>query len=154
MLRSTVRLVALLIVSACRYEWKNELDIPSMCPPPKPRVPAIRIASLTSSGSMVGRISRLDNGNGVDGARVRLQATPLSYVAVSDSLGRFVIDSLPFRRYVIDVLRIGFVPLLSDTLVVQTTAPPFDIGLEVSMLDGPCSGLALVRVRKPWWKLW
>ena len=56
--------------------------------------------------------------------------------------------------YRLRVRRIGYHARRVDSVAVTSAAgAAVGVGLERAVLDG-CPGFMVVRVRKPWWKLW
>jgi hypothetical protein len=150
--------VVLFALSACaRYEFKNELDVPELCGyrgQSLPYVPRpVRQVSLDSLGRLAGSVL-MPPGQGLTDAFVRLFTADGLRPAHTDTTGRFVLDSVSAGRYGYDVRRVGFNATRDSIVVVAHGAPPWEIMLQPSVFDGPCSGFAAVRVRKPWWKIW
>lgn len=157
--------VALGPLGACaRYEWVNELDHPGGCPTagrsPFPRGGTFHVdtdAPPLPPGEIVGTVIR--TGDAVPVAAASVTARPdaggagAPRAVRSDSLGRFRIDELSPGRYELATRRVGYA-LRYDTLLVGAAGVRVQVGLEPQAVDGPCSGLAMVRVRKPWWKVW
>ena len=154
-----VTVTGCLLVACSRYEWRNELDVPGLCPlpPDTTQISAIHHSVVEASGGVSaihGRVARRDSGAALAEARIVVTALTERRTVDSDSLGIFRIDSLPPGHYRIDVRRVGSHGV-SDTLdlapsnVVQVAA-----ALAPFVNDGPCSGFAAVQVRKPWWKIW
>jgi hypothetical protein len=165
-----VRLAAVVIVAlfgACaRYEYVNELDVPGLCPSEderriaRERVPPIgyeRVAG-PATDSLRGRIVESDptgdeiTSRPVPSAQVHLLGSDRA--VLTDSVGRFAIALPSENPVVLRSLGLGYwtrvdtlrIPLSAETGVL--------IALRPMVLDGPCSGLSAVRVRKPWWKWW
>jgi hypothetical protein len=147
------------LVGCSRYEWRNERDVPGLCPlpPDSTQISAIHHSLVDGSGgvgSIRGRVGTRGSGAALAEARIVVTALTERRTVDSDSLGVFQIDSLPPSRYRIEVRRVGSHGV-SDTLdlvpgkLVQVAAD-----LAPFINDGPCSGFAAVQVRKPWWKLW
>lgn len=153
-------IAALALVAACsRYEWQNELDVPGLCDDARQTthgaVPRrVRLESALSSARLRGHVSRRDSRQPLSQAFVRVADNHMRGAVQTDSAGRFVIDSILPGRYAIQVLRVGFHALRDTIDVVADGGAPLEIGLDVALLDGPCSGFAAVRVRKSWWKIW
>ena len=97
---------------------------------------------------------RREHGEPVAGARVILSDASTRRMVASDSLGAFAIDSLRPGRYAIGVTAVAFHALNDSIVVSETDGGALDIALGQAVMDGPCSGFAAMRVRKPWWKLW
>jgi hypothetical protein len=174
--RVILALLALSAVTSCaRYEYRNELDVPGLCPPPAPARStqwprASRAPSDTvGQGSLLSGIIETPSGSSdpqpVKGAEILLRSLtaqttrvswPDSLSARSDSSGRFALPARASTAGTFEVRVQGYshqqrvdtvaLPLVGDSLV--------RIAIALSVEDGPCSGLASVRVRKPWWKFW
>jgi hypothetical protein len=156
--RVLLAILTLLVGSCTRYEWQNELDVRGLCAPravPRFRISHREEADLTDAKlSLRGRVTDAAVGNPLAEARVRLVAAVEQRDVATDSAGRFQLDSLAADRYVMDVLRVGY-HQATDTLEVASGRRLIvDVALDQAILDGPCSGFAAVRVRKPWWKFW
>lgn len=142
-----------------RYEWRNELDTPGLCDGANQAAHAtvsLRVSLIGGPlGSQLrGQVNRRDSREPLSGARVRLGNAVKRRVVESDSSGEFVIDSLLPGRYAIEVLRVGFHGLQDTVDVTRIDGGALEVRLDPFILDGPCSGFAAVRVRKPWWKVW
>lgn len=155
-----IRVVALALVAACsRYEWQNELDVPGMCDAARQATHAtvtrrVHRESGPAPARLRGHVTRRDTREPLSQVLVRLADGHSRGAVQSDTAGEFVIDSVLPGRYAIQVLRIGFHALRDTIEVAADGGAPLEIGLDVAVLDGPCSGFAAVRVRKPWWKVW
>lgn len=151
---------AFALVAGCsRYEWQNEVDVPGMCDDVRRTTHAIvtrrvRLEPDLPSAQLRGRVTRRDTRQPVNEALVRLADGHTRGAVQTDPVGVFVIDSVLPGRYAIQVLRVGFHAVRDTIEVAADGEAPFEIGLDVEFLDGTCSGLAAVRVRKPWWKVW
>ncbi len=157
--RVLLAILTLLGGSCTRYEWQNELDVRGLCDSAR-AVPRFRIshreeADLTNAKlSLRGRVTDAALGTPLAEARVRLVAAAEQRNVATDSAGRFQLDSLAADRYVMDVLRVGY-HRATDTLnVAPGPRLIVEVALDQAVLDGPCSGFAAVRVRKPWWTFW
>lgn len=73
---------------------------------------------------------------------------------LTDSVGRFSIAVPTEGPYVLRVLGIGYRARVEPLRARLSADAGVVIALRPMVLDGPCSGLAAVRVRKPWWKGW
>ena len=155
-----VSVAALALVGACsRYEWRNELDVPGMCDAARQATHAtvtrrVRLEPDSPTARLRGRLTRRDTRESLSAAVVHLADGHSRGAVQSDSAGGFVVDSILPGRYAIQVLRIGFHALRDTIDVAADGGTPLEIGLDVAVLDGRCSGFAAVRVRKPWWKVW
>ena len=155
-LRQLTSLVgALALVGCARYEMKNELDVPGLCPDPASRHLPDTIETVVAGaadGRVFGRIVNNESRLPVVGANVVVPA--LRRGASADTLGRFQLDSIPQGSHEARVQRVGYWPRELRLIVTPDSAAALDIALRVVVIDGPCSGLTAVRVRKPWWKWW
>ena len=155
-----ISVTALALVAACsRYEWQNELDVPGMCDDARQATHAtvtrrVRLEPDPPTARLRGHVTRRDSRQPLSQAVVRLADGHSRGAVQSDSAGGFVIDSVLPGRYAIQVLRVGFHALRDTIEVAADGGAPLEVGLDVAVLDGPCSGFAAVRVRKPWWKVW
>jgi hypothetical protein len=153
-------IAVLAFVAGCsRYEWQNEVDVPGLCDDATQTAHAavprrVRLDSDLSSARLRGHVSRRDSRQPLSQAFVRVADNHTRDAVQTDSAGGFVIDSVLPGRYAIQVLRVGFHALRDTIDIVADGGAPLEIGLDVALLDGPCSGFATVRVRKPWWKVW
>jgi len=152
--------VSLVLFAACsRYEWRNELDVAGFCDASRQTTHGsvarrVRLGTDPPRGPLRGRVSDRNSGQPVSQATVRLAGSHAHHAVQTDSAGVFVIESPLPGRYDIQVARVGF-QALRDTIELATDrGEPFEIGLDMAVLDGPCSGFATVRDRKPWWKIW
>ena len=157
------RLSAILVVcslAGCsRYEWVPDYMSPECSTigqdPPAHAGPPVRVeaAPQMPQGALSGAVVEAQRREFVNGARISLSTAPLSG-AISDSLGRFDMQGVPPGRYAIAIRRIGFATTRDSVTVPREGGLRLAVQLETAMLDGPCSGFGLVRVRKPWWKVW
>jgi hypothetical protein len=102
-------------------------------------------------GGVRGHVARADTAAPLAGAVVDLIRPPEERV-ITDAHGDFRFDSLAPGRYALRIRAIGFRPWQDTVRVVPEARPAFQIELVPDTLDGPCSGIFQVRVRKPWWK--
>lgn len=150
----------LALVAGCsRYEWKNELDVPGMCDDARQATHStvtrrVRLEPDPPIARLRGHVARRDTRQPLSQALVRLGDGHTRSQVQTDSAGVFVIDSVLPGRYAIQVSRVGFHALRDTIEVAAEGEAPFEIDLDVAVLDGPCSGFAAVRVRRPWWKVW
>src|SRR5262245_56438823 len=112
-MRSGIVVAGCLLVACTRYELRNELDVPGLCPstPDSTRISVVRHGVLDSAGdfgSVRGRIGTRDARVGVAEARVCVIGPNGRRVLATDSLGTFRVESLPPGRYAIEVLRVGY----------------------------------------------
>jgi hypothetical protein len=119
----------------------------------------VTTAAAGRDGAVSGRVERQDDGAPLDGVSVDLRPparrpTRGPAAVTTDSTGVFAFGDLPPGRYALRVRRIAFAAL-EDTLTVEADhagRPPR--ALAPRGLDGVCSGMMMVRVREPWWRLW
>ena len=110
--------------------------------------------SQRSGARLRGRVHVQGSEKPTGGARILLTSEGTRQQAESDSLGRFVLDSTPPGNYLIEVWRLAMHSVHESTYVAASDRATLDISLTPFPMDGPCSGFAAVRLRKPWWKLW
>ena len=152
--------VAACFVAACsRYEWRNEADVPGLCPLPldTTQISAIHRTAVQASGgvsSVRGRVGTRESGAALAGARIVVATVTEHWTVDSDSLGIFRIDSLPPGRYRIEVRRVGAHAVSDKFDLAPGSSIQVAAALAPFVNDGPCSGFAAVQVRKPWWKFW
>jgi hypothetical protein len=155
------------LLSACvRHEYVNELHVPGLCPPEedrriaRDRQPPIiyeRIAA-SPSDSLRGRVVESDitghemTDRPVLAAVVALQGTRQS--VLTDSAGHFAIAVPSEGPFVLNVRRVGSMPRAETFPGPLSPDSSVVIALRTVVMDGPCSGLVAVPVRKPWWKWW
>jgi hypothetical protein len=144
--------------SCARYQWVPVGEQPE-CRNRKPTPPAGIIAIVNSNrsaagASLVGRVSEQSTGRSIPGAQVILERGERT-TANSDTAGRFVVTGVPSGRYRVTVRSLGFeVPSDSISLPLPDSSE-VDVQLVVATInDGGCDGFAMVRVRKPWWRIW
>jgi hypothetical protein len=143
-------------LSCSRYEWVPDDELPACRnrrEPASSRPLTFDQLSVPESASLRGRVVMAANQHPVPGATVVLLMNE-PRTTTTDSLGAFSFAEVRAGTYVLRTRRIGYqsrtdslhAPLASGTALV--------LPLDTQMLDGPCSGFAALRVRKPWWKLW
>jgi hypothetical protein len=157
--RFVVATIGCLLVACSRYEWRNELDVPGLCPlpPDTTQISVLRHSVAHGSGSVSsvrGRVVTRDSGAALTEARIVVTGLTERRSVDSDSLGLFAIDSLSPDRYRIEVRRVG-----SHGVTETLDLAPGDLVQVAAALapffnDGSCSGFAAVQVRKPWWRFW
>jgi hypothetical protein len=145
--------------SCARYEWvpdtetdacRNEKAEPVASVLPPHFVPA----QTQVGGDSLPGVVTIGGDNRHPYSAVTVYAVP-EITTMTDSLGDFKIWAPP-GRYRLLVKTIGY-KAVTDSV---TFPPPADSLLSITLnpqvlvADGPCSGFAAVRVRKPWWKLW
>jgi hypothetical protein len=152
--------VAMVLVSCSRYEWRNELDVPDLCDASRVASPAsatgvFRQANVrTAPGVLAGRVADRLSGQSLAYARIRATDSSATVAASTDSTGAFEFSSLRPARYSVTVDRIGYQRVTGTLVLAAGAGNTLDVLLAPSVHDGPCSGFAAVRVRKPWWKVW
>ncbi len=147
------------VLGCARYEYVNELDVPGLCsggvsgPTPAPlRVDTTSDAA--AAATLHGRVVGATSGAGVQGAQVRISDAAWAAEVLVDSAGWFALDSLAPGRYALLTRRIGFAARRDSLAWPLTERGSLLILLTPQVLDGPCSGFAVVGLRKPWWKIW
>ena len=151
----------LALVAACsRHEWVNELDVPGLCPADSlaraRRAPPLRVHSspLPEGAAFLARVLDAADGSPVAQAMVYLETVP-RIGRIADSTGVIRLDTtLTPGRYLLHARRIGFEPRRDSVTLPLPAGTALEVPLRRTVLDGRCSGLAAVRVRKPWWKWW
>ncbi len=145
------------MLAACnRYEYVNELDLPECKNRPPPILVHAGPVALepVDSAWLYGIVVRKDDGEPLEGAQVRVLSSDSAGV-LTDRLGRFAFRGAPSHGLVhLDIRRIGFAHYTDTVSVPLERGTAWRVALAVMANDGPCSGLAAVRVRKPWWKFW
>jgi hypothetical protein len=154
--------IAVTTGTACaRYEYVNETQLPECRDRVRLRPPtAVRwVAGERQAPDVIaGRV--VDTaGVAVLGAQV-LIASDTTHAAlrpetprtVTDSLGRFRVDSVSPGRYGLIARRIGY-KWARGMIDVPTDGAAL-VTMDIDIIDGPCSGMATLRIRKPFWKLW
>jgi len=146
---------AFTVTTACsRYELRRDTCDPVETPEPHSGV-AWRYTA--DAHRVTGQVRDLD-GNRLRHSKVSLAAmsppAQFSRNQLSDSMGRFVFDSVLSGRYIVSVRMLGYAAARDSVRVardsgVTVTAVMVPRGM---MLDG--CGYGWVRVRKPWWKVW
>ena len=146
-----------LAMGCARYQWVNELDAPGVCqgvasrPGPGPlRFEPPR--DTTTDAELRGVVVSASGGDGLGYAQIRLTGGGRVSELVTDSAGWFTRDSLPAGHYELWTRRIGSAARRDSLTWPLPGRESVLIPLTMQVLDGPCSGFAMVRVRKPWWK--
>ncbi|WP_104023413.1 carboxypeptidase-like regulatory domain-containing protein [Gemmatirosa kalamazoonensis] len=126
--------VVVLSLSVCGALGCASSGASGACPVPHEvsRV-ASRNALPGESGVLVGTVVERGSGRPVGMASVSIASLPRR--TNTDSAGRFRFDSLPSGRYVIDVRRLGYARLVTDTLVVERGGYRLRIELAVQAID-------------------
>ena len=108
-------------------------------------------------GRVVGGVAPDTVGAPVHGAVVRLLApgdtATVAGMATREN-GGFNLGPVPAGRYVLAVQLIGYARRQDTVDLSGGRGARVRVRLEAQVLDGPCSGFAVYRVRKPWWRLW
>ena len=154
-----VTVAGCLLIACSRYEWRNELDVPGLCPlpPDTTQISAIHQSVVEASGgisSIHGRVATRDSGAALAEARIVVTGLTEHRTVDADSLGIFRLDSLPPGRYRIEVRRVGSHGASDALDLVRGEVVQVAAALAPFVNDGPFSGFAAVQVRKPWWKIW
>lgn len=148
-----------LTLGCARYEYVNELDVRGLCPGAArgPAPAPLRLEPTPDAAigaSLRARVIAANDGTGLQGAQVRLSDGARPAEVVTDSAGWFALDSLAAGRYEVLTRRIGFAARRDSLTWPLPERGSLLIPLTPQVLDGPCSGFAVVAVRQPWWKLW
>jgi hypothetical protein len=150
----------LTVAAACtRHAWVNELDVPGLCPADslvRRPAPPVRIqpSALPEGAMLVARVVDAEDGSPVAQAMVYLETVP-RIGRIADSTGVARLDTAPAPgRYLLHARRIGFEPRRDSVTLPLPAGTVLEVPLRRTLLDGPCSGLVAVRIRKPWWKWW
>ena len=155
--RAGVALSAGMLSNACaRTVWVNELDSPK-CRDPQPVVTSAiesTTAASVAPNMLVGIVMRADSREPVRAAVILTSALPPD-TAISDSLGRFRLARAGMVPWVLRTRAFGM-DARTDTLSEQDASHLVRILLKpiAVVFDGPCSGFAMVPVRRPWWHFW
>jgi hypothetical protein len=153
------RFAAVLVLPAsigcARTAWVNEVDTPRCRGRKAAAAPPIEqaIGGPRPAATLSGRVIRIDTREPVTYARVMLSSVPTPLVATTDSLGRFRFSEFSGAPFIIRTFAIGMNTRTDSSSVIASNAT-LTIPLEPAINDGPCSGLAAVPVRKPWWWIW
>jgi hypothetical protein len=146
------------LVSCARYEWVPDTESDACRNTKAERVVSVSpphfVPQPTHAGDSLSGVVTIGDNNGPALSAVTVYAVP-GITTMTDSLGGFKIWTPP-GRYRLLVRTIGYkavndsvtFPAPADSLLSITLDP------QVLVSDGPCSGFAAVRVRKPWWKIW
>lgn len=152
-----IALSAGMLSSACaRTVCVNELDSPK-CRDAQPVItPAIESTTAASIAPnvLVGIVMRADSREPVR-AEVMLTSARPPTTAITDSLGRFRLARAGTAPLVLRTRAFGM-DVRTDSLSDEDASSLLRILLKpaVVIFDGPCSGFAMVRVRRPWWHFW
>ena len=159
MRRLTVLLTICVLAACSRYEWVPDYLSPECATTGRAALArvgppvGIEASPQMPPGAMGGTVMIAQSGKSLDNARITLSTVPLTG-AITDSLGRFELQGVAAGRYAIAIRRIGFTTTRDSITVPREGGLRLAVQLAVAPLDGPCRGFGLVRVRKPWWKVW
>ena len=146
----------LVALTCTRYEWVPDYDTPACAGhsgQPRPHIFLSDTAALIEPSVVRGRVVVDDSSRKpMDHATVVIRGTSMRGME-TDSTGTFRFDTVAPGKYLMHVRRLAYVPT-SDSILVPRGGRDVEVRLSASMLDGPCSGFASVRMRKPWWKIW
>lgn len=152
---SILALVILGAVSCARYQWVPDYESPECVEnhgPPTSGLTEITSVAAAAPGFVTGHIVARSTALPVEGAVIMLDAESLHRVTTSRD-GRFVIASGPGTHRIL-VRRIGYYTYVTSVTLPFPQPSEVTIRLAEAVLDGPCSGFGMVRVKKPWWKIW
>jgi hypothetical protein len=147
--------LTLTVLGCTRYEWVSDYETPA-CVGYQGRPTSHIILSgptaVTEPSVIRGRVIDDEHQTPMDHATVVIRGTTVHGMN-TDSTGTFRFDAVAPGQYLMQVRRLAYVPA-SDSILVPLAGRDVEVRLGASMLDGPCSGFASVRMRKPWWKIW
>ena len=143
-------------LACARYEWIPDSELPACADARRPAShgPVVFERDSAANGNALrGRVIQSGRGEPIPGATVTLLTEP-ARTTTTDSAGTFTFTEVPAGAFLLRTRRIGY-RSRADTLHLPfTERGGLALPLDTQMLDGPCSGFAALRVRKPWWKLW
>ena len=151
-----VGVVVLVTTIGCsRYEWVSDIKTPQCRNRPAPILGSLVpiVTPGADSSVVIGLARELTSELLLSHATFIISTEPVIGVR-TDSAGRAELPVLPPGRYLVTVLRIGYSAAQDSVTFPLPSGARLEAKLEAQMLDGPCSGFAAVRVRKPWWKFW
>jgi len=139
-------------LTACsRYEYVPDYMTPpcraAVAPRQGPHI--ITVSDSVSPGVVIGTVTT-PSGDPVPYAVVVLDQT---HADSTDDRGVFRLEHVPPGNHAIAVRSIGY-NASRDSVAIGLRGSILKAQLELRTMDGPCSGYASVRVRKPWWKVW
>jgi hypothetical protein len=146
------RLAILGAVSCSRYQWVPDYESPECAAyhgPPTSGLTEITSVPDAPPGFVAGRILARGTTLPVQGAVILLDADSLHRVTTQAD-GRFTIPASPGTHRLF-VRRIGYYRHASSVTLPFPQPIEVVITLAETVLDGPCSGFAMVQVKKPWW---
>jgi len=150
-----VAVAALGPFGCARYEWVPDYEMPSCATSRRPTSgPPFTFArdSVEVSNTLHGRV--ISGGpRPIPGASITLLTEP-ARTTTTDSLGTFAFADVPAGTHLLRTRRIGYRSRMDTLHLPLAAGTALVLPLAAEMIDGPCSGFAAVRVRKPWWKLW
>ena len=153
----TLLLTAAIAIACTRYEYVNELDLPECKNRPVPILTdagPVTHPSPDTTAWFQGVVVSMDDGEPLQDAHVQILGDDSPSV-LTDSSGQFAFTGRARHGPVrLAIRRIAYAQY-SDTLTVPLPlGVRWRVALAATPVDGPCSGFAAVRVRKPWWKFW
>lgn len=136
-----------------RTVWVNELDVPGLCPPEAPRQERsvdIVVQEAPAASTIVGLVWDAATGLPIQGVGVRLDtgARPL---VVTDSAGVFLLENVAVGPNAVTVLMLGYRTRTDSVVAPERSIVRLSIPMAVEPLDGRCSGLVSVPVRRWTW---
>lgn len=143
-------------LSCSRYVWVPDDELPACRnrrEPASSRPLTFEQRSASESGSLRGRVVMAANRRPIPWATVVLLMNE-PRTTTTDSLGAFTFTDVRPGTYLIRTRRIGYQSPTDSLRAPLASGAALVLPLDAQMLDGPCSGFAALRVRKPWWKLW
>ena len=119
------------------------------------RTPTIESTApeIPSPDTLAGIVIRADTREPVRTAQVQLTSSLPPTTVMTDSFGRFHLPRLGTAPFVLRTRGLGMAAR-TDTLTVADGVRMLTIALEPAVFDGPCRGVAMERVRNPWWHFW
>jgi hypothetical protein len=152
-----ISLLAITLSSACfRYVEEVRPMTPADC---GPEPPSKAFVSIVADSILVrgvsGRVFNADAEGGVPrpvwGASVIVEG--MKRGTTTDSLGQFLIDSIPSGRYALRTRSIGYKPRLDSVVISDSFGQRATLGLVRDVTDG-CPGFMSLVTRKRKWKWW
>lgn len=106
----------------------------------------VALAPLTGhEGKVTGMVTDLKTGKGIQGAKVKV--APGDYTAVTDSVGKYMIQGIPAGNYTVSVSKDGYTSGTKTSgmkLVMTTVLEPLMIRLQMALVMGIIIALPLV----------
>jgi len=139
--------VCLAAILGCvgRYTTRREPACPTA------RAQTRFVEDSSASGVIAGTVLDRDTGQPIAGARVEL--TPETKSATSDSTGGFSLAGLAPGQHVVTVLLVGFERHSDTVTLLARRSVRSEIALTPSYLDR-CMEITEVRTPLPWWHFW